>query len=648
MTQQNVLDGLIHRHSGDIKEILEEERDLLNALSIPVFFIDPDGHFLGANIAFYLSLGAGGDPGFTDGVYQRLAPRFVSEYREIDKRLSFEGGGMYFEGFACDKNMAEYQVVYRKMAVQRSDDVITGIMTVMYDLSEINNIRKALAESEAQKKAILDGFPDIVVLFDRNLKVVWANNSVKNVCSDPMGKHCREIFCGEKGLCEECRIVSSFHSGQVETWMQNVEISEVDDMDTVYEMISTPVSITPDKVDSVVLIARDVTERLKLEQQLSHAMKMEAIGTLAGGIAHDFNNVLTPIMGYSEIIRLHMRQGGDHKDEIITYIEGILKAAKRARRLVEQILTFSRSTEQKESLQYIHPIIKEVMKLIRTTFPSTIEIRQEIDENCGMVSVDPVQIHQILINLCTNASFAMSGTNGVLTVRLARSSRTKKDKDWMELSISDTGCGIDPAIRDRIFEPYFTTKEKGQGTGMGLAMVHGIISRQGGELEVDSEVGKGTTFRIYLPVSKETTSFDQVISTEELIGGDERILLVDDEEQVVAVTGELLESLGYSVTPMTSARESLLLFLKSFNEFDLVLTDLTMPYLTGVDLCRKIKEVRPNIPVVLFTGYLEEFSSESAKEAGVDAFFMKPVSFKEMARIVRRALDNAVEKRVET
>ncbi len=639
MQQRNLLDDLINRHSGNLEALLQEERKLLNALSVPVFFIDTNGRFLGANAAFFLSLGVEEDPGFPGGVYQRLAPRFSSEYQEIDKKLSVDGGGMYFEGYACDKNLTEYQVVYRKTAVRGHDDAVTGIMTMMYDLSELKDVRRALAKSEAQKKAILEGFPDIVILFDLNMRVVWANNSVKKICSTPIGRHCREIFCGEQGACDECGLAESFSTGQAGTWMQKVGTGEPDDVETVFEMISTPVNTKPGNIDGIVVIARDATEKLKLEKQLRHAMKMEAIGTLAGGIAHDFNNVLTPIMGYSEIIRLHMRQGGDHKEEIESYIEGILKAAKRARRLVEQILTFSRSSEQKESLQYIHPIVKEVMKLIRTTLPSTIDIRQEIDEQCGMVSVDPVQIHQILINLCTNASFAMSGTSGVLTVRLVRCDRKNDGKDWMELSVADTGCGIDPAIRDRIFEPYFTTKEKGQGTGMGLAMVHGIISRQGGDLQVESEVGHGTTFRIYLPVSKETTSFDQVISTEEMVGGSEHILLVDDEEQVVAVTGELLESLGYSVTPMTSAREALLLFLRSSHTFNLVLTDLTMPYMTGLELCRKVKEVRPDIPVVLFTGYLEEFSSEGASEAGINAFFMKPVSFKEMARIIRKTLD---------
>jgi two-component system, cell cycle sensor histidine kinase and response regulator CckA len=639
MKQGNLLDNLVSNYSGDLAEMLRVEQDILNAMSVPVFFLDPNGIFLGANKAFFVFTGSNSRAKFHTGVYKRLAPQFVAEYQKIDSRLLTKGGIESFEGFAWDKNTTECPVIYRKSAIQGKHGEITGIMTTIFELTELKDVRKALAKSEAQKKAILDGIPDIVILFGRNMTVVWANNSVKNICSSPIGRHCRELFCGVTGNCENCGLTRSFKSGHTETWMQTVQLPESVDKEKVFEMITTPVNIKPGKIDSVVAIARDATDKLKLEKQLRHAMKMEAIGTLAGGIAHDFNNVLTPIMGYSEIIRLHMLREGEGKKEIIGYIDGILKAARRARRLVEQILTFSRSSEQRESLQYVHPIVKEVMKLIRTTLPSTIEIRQDIDEHCGMVSVDPVQIHQILINLCTNASSAMSGSRGVLTVRLAKAKKRNDDREWLELSVTDTGCGIKAEIRDRIFEPYFTTKEKGQGTGMGLAMVHGIISRQGGQMEVESEAGHGATFRIFLPVSKESTSFDQVVNTEELVGGGERILLVDDEEQVVAVTSELLESLGYKVTGRTSARESLLLFSKSYYEFDLIITDLTMPYLTGLELCKKFKGIRPDIPVILFTGYLEELSTDAATEAGVDAFFMKPVSFKEMAKIVRKTLD---------
>jgi two-component system cell cycle sensor histidine kinase/response regulator CckA len=641
MKQENLFDSLVDRHAGDLNALIRDEQSILNGLSVPLFFVDSGGCLLGANTAFWDFLGRDGTGEHESEIYQCLAPRFTSEYQEIDRRVMAENRTLTFEGYAQDAGGEERRVVYKKTAVPNADGDVTGMVTVLYDLSDLRDIRTALMESEAQRQAILDGFSDIVVLFDRERKVVWANNSVRKICSSPIGRPCQDLFCRESDGCRNCGLVRTFQSGRSEAWMQRIEASENNINETFYDMISTPVSIKPGKVDSVVVIARDATEKLKLEKQLQYAMKMEAIGTLAGGIAHDFNNILTPIMGYSEIMKLHMTREGGSRKEIVGYIDGILKAARRARRLVEQILTFSRSSEQKESLQYIHPIIKEVMKLICTTLPSTVEIRQEIDEQCGLVVVDPVQIHQILINLCTNASDAMAGSSGLMTVRLAKSDRTKGDREWLELSVSDTGCGIDPAVRDRIFEPYFTTKEKGQGTGMGLAMVHGIISRQGGELEIESVLGKGTVFRIFLPVAKETSSFDQVVSMEDMPGGQERILLVDDEEQVVAVTGELLESLGYSVTGRTSAQESLLQFSKAPADFDVVITDLTMPYLTGLDLCRRMKAVRPDIPVILFTGYLEEFSADAAREAGIDAFFMKPVSFREMAKVVRKTLDDA-------
>jgi signal transduction histidine kinase/ActR/RegA family two-component response regulator len=406
----------------------------------------------------------------------------------------------------------------------------------------------------------------------------------------------------------------------------------------VYELTSTPVKDSSGKVTSAVVIGRDVTETTILEKQLRHSQKMEAIGTLAGGIAHDFNNVLTPIMGYSEILRFKLMQGGEGEKANLEFVEGILKAAKRAKNLVEQILTFSRSSEQKASLQYIHPIVKEVMKLMRVTLPSTITIQEQIDEQCGIVSVDPVQIHQILINLCTNSAHAMAGGHGTLSVTLASGGRDQNGKEWLRLSIADTGCGIKPELLDRIFEPYFTTKEKSRGTGMGLAMVHGIISRQGGRIEVSSEVGVGTTFDVYLPITVAPTRIDQVVSTSDLQRGSGRILLVDDEAQVVQVTGELLTSLGYEVTGRTSPVVALSLVAANPEGYDLVLTDLTMPELTGVELSRKIQQVRGDLPVVLFTGYSDSVSREDAEAAGIRRYCMKPVSLRELAKVIHTTL----------
>lgn len=507
--------------------------------------------------------------------------------------------------------------------------------------AELERIKRALLASESEKQAILDGFPGIICLVDCHDRIVWVNEQMRKLHPDPVDKTCHEVFCGQQEPCENCSIPRRDGGAPLEPIIKSFEVQNGGSEEFIVEMAGTPVLGVDGETLSYLIIGWDVTEKLKLEKQLRHSQKMEAIGTLAGGIAHDFNNVLTPIMGYSEIIRLKMQQDGIEDKAIQDYLDGILRAAKRAKKLVEQVLTFSRASEKKETLQYLHPIVKEVMKLMRVSLPSTVVINERIDENCGMVSVDPVQIHQVLINLCTNSAEAMEGAHGSLTVSLSQEESESEGK-VLKLSVADTGCGIEKEELERIFEPYFTTKEKSRGTGMGLAMVHGIVNRQGGRIDVDSKVGEGTTFDLYLPVVEQAKGIDQVINTTDLIQGAGHILLVDDEAQVVQVTGELLSSLGYRVTGKTSAFDALALFLESPAEYDLLLTDLTMPELTGVELCKKVKAVRSDLPVVLITGYSEQLPREAADDAGVDQYCMKPVSMRELSAIVHNTMARAL------
>ena len=360
------------------------------------------------------------------------------------------------------------------------------------DLSKPEALRDALFESEAQKKAISDGFNGILILFDRDMKAKWVNRDLAQKMPDAIGKTCHEIFCSKTEKCELCAFRKSFESGEIETSTQRIGIFAKDDDETIFDITASPVKDRDGNISGVIVIAQNVTEQYRLERQLRHTQKMEAIGTLAGGVAHDFNNVLTPIMGYAEIVRLKLSQDGFSDKTVYEYLEQILKASKRAKSLVEQVLTFSRSIERKAVLQYMHPIVKEVMKLMRVTLPSTIVIKEEINEQCGRVMIDPVQIHQVLINLCTNAAHAMIGRHGVLTVKLDKISASVAGNgtDWLELSVADTGSGIEKEHLDRIFEPYFSTKEKTSGTGMGLAMVHGIISGQGGNITVETRLAR--------------------------------------------------------------------------------------------------------------------------------------------------------------
>jgi len=615
------------------------ELAMLDAVAVPCFATDLQGRFIAGNGSFLRIAGCdpeyfhvnrpgdvlfGGSDAAPGSPVRALPSGDCGRVRDcLLRRVSGESVRV----------RVEERVLYG------DDKAPRAILITLVDLSDLETARAEAETCLGQREAILRGFPGVIGYFDRQLRAVWMNEGGSRLCEDPIGRNCRQIFCRRDTPCDTtCAIAQAVQSGNVELSVKCANIPVANDDEHLYDMTAIPVRNGAGDVEGVLVMAWDVSERHHLEKQLRHSQKMEAIGTLAGGIAHDFNNVLTPIMGYSEIIRLKMRKDG-YPDQVIgDYVDEILKAARRAKNLVEQILTFSRSHEKKELLQYIHPIVKEVMKLMRVTLPTTIQIVQEIDEKCGLVSVDPVQIHQVLINLCTNSAHAMAGRRGTLTVRLASAPRDEQGRDWVELSVADTGTGIEPELLERIFEPYFTTKEKSRGTGMGLAMVHGIITRQGGRVTVESQVGAGTTFRVFLPVSQKTTSMEQIVTAVEIMRGEGRILLVDDEEQVVRVTGQMLVSLGYQVTGRVSAMEAFELFAGSPQDFDLLITDLTMPELTGIELSARIKAIRPELPVILFTGFSEQFSRESAVRAGVSQYCTKPFALRELSSVVYRLI----------
>jgi len=392
------------------------------------------------------------------------------------------------------------------------------------------------------------------------------------------------------------------------------------------------------------VIYRDITERKKEQEQLRQAQKMEAIGTLAGGIAHDFNNILSSIYGYTEIALDDARDN----QRISNSLAHVMKAAERARELVLQILTFSRKKEEEKKPLRIAPVIIEAVKLLRAAIPATIEIRANIDKNTGTILGDPTQIHQVIMNLCTNANHAMQEKGGVLAIELKPVSLTTGDVSavpglrlgpFIKLTVSDTGSGIDPAIIDRIFDPFFTTKELGRGTGMGLSVVHGIVKSHEGAITVASKPGRGSTFTVLLPRIDEKQQEQPVREKKPLNGGNESVLFVDDEVSLVEIGKQMLESLGYTVTAMHNSIEALEVFRKKPELFDVVITDHTMPYLTGYDLAEKILQIRKDIPVILCTGYSETVTEEKARSLGIRSFIFKPIKTKDLAVMIRKVLD---------
>ena len=388
-------------------------------------------------------------------------------------------------------------------------------------------------------------------------------------------------------------------------------------------------------------IIEDITERKNLELQTQQAQKMEAIGTLAGGIAHDFNNILSSIFGFAEAAKMRHAMGSN----VEKYLDEILSAGLRARSLVKQILAFSRQTEVKKAAITLGPIVKETMKFLRASLPAMLEIRHSIKAEDGMVLADPTQIHQILMNLCTNSAHAMEKTGGVLDVCLDEVLiENEPDPQYGELkpgryvilTVSDTGQGIQKEYIGRIFEPFFTTKQRGEGTGMGLAMVHGIVKDLGGVITVASEPGKGAVFQILVPKYEgEASEWCEQSTTPKR--GKGRILFVDDEIGFIVSGKEILENFGYEVVTTTSAHEALDLFEASSAAFDLVITDMIMPKMTGLELAKRLTDMKADVAVILCTGFSAHVNANEV--SGIRDVVMKPLLAGELADAVEKALD---------
>jgi PAS domain S-box-containing protein len=391
---------------------------------------------------------------------------------------------------------------------------------------------------------------------------------------------------------------------------------------------------------------RNLTERKRFAEQLLQLQKMQAIGTLAGGIAHDFNNILAVIMGYTELATYDLPSTSPAWHNL----QQVLAASKRARDLVQQILTFSRKTEQERKPIKLAPLIEEALRLLRASLPATIDICQDLVADTGTVLADPTQMQQVLLNLCANAACAMRETGGLLYVGLEAvegdAALTARHPElqpgpYLRLTVRDTGCGIGPEVLERIFEPFFTTKQVGAGTGMGLAVVHGIIVSHSGTITVQSTPGNGTTCAIYLPRLPEAAAGD--MPPEDVIPrGKGRILFVDDEDAIAHLGQALLEPLGYEVIVSNSSLAALEAFRAATHRFDLVVTDQTMPTMTGEALARALRQIRPDIPIILCTGFSYTMDADKARALGIDAFLLKPLRAWELSATIQQVLAHRV------
>ncbi|MFH0996010.1 MAG: PAS domain S-box protein [Pseudomonadota bacterium] len=517
---------------------------------------------------------------------------------------------------------------------------------VNQDITERKKSEEALRVSEEKYRKLVNTAPYGIQLTDLNGKIIFSNPAHHKIHGytdgELIGKFIWDLMADnihrEKAKSFYQELIKEQPVPKVYfNWDRTKNGREIDvqiNWDYIYNLNG--------EIEGIISIISDITDQKKLQTQLQQAQKMESIGSLAGGIAHDLNNILFPISGLSEMLLDDIPLNNPAYESI----EQIHKSAQRGSDLVNQILAFSRQSNPKKLPIRIQSVLKEALKLARATIPMNIEIKSNIKPECGMVSADPTQIHQIAMNLITNAFHAVEQTGGTINLELKETEFGRDDLydnsikagKYACISISDTGTGIDQALMHKIFDPYFTTKELGKGTGLGLSVVHGISKEHGGDIRVYSEVGKGTTFNVYLPLLEAAKDSEAVAVTRKYPTGHERILLVDDEEPILRMEQMMLERLGYQVTVRTSSPDALEAFRAEPSKFDLVISDKGMPNMTGIHLARELISIRPDIPIIICTGFSDENDEQHTKEMGVKGFLKKPVATGDLAEMVRKVL----------
>jgi PAS domain S-box-containing protein len=490
--------------------------------------------------------------------------------------------------------------------------------------------------------AALDSAANGILITDRDGLIEWVNQAFTEMTGysrqEAVGRHISILESGKQG--------EDFYAGLWHTildsrnWRGELVNRRRDGSEYIEEQSITSVRRADGEISHFIVIQQDVTERVRaareredLQRQLQQAHKMEALGQLTGGIAHDFNNILGAIIGYTDLALERFAPGGEGK--LAEYLNQVYRAALRARDLIAQMLAYSRGGGSSTQVLPMEPVVREVIKMLRSAMPATMEFHTDFAPDTSMVSIDPVQLHQVIMNLCINARDAMEG-HGRMEVRIApvrnlhavcASCHHPVEGDFVQLEIRDTGTGIAADVMPRLFEPYFTTKPVGSGTGMGLPVVHGILHEHGGHLLVETTPGEGSCFRLLLPglgamaVREEPREY--VATTQR--HGHGHVLVVDDEPRLVAYYAELLEAQGYRVTGVTDGREALRYFRAAPGDIDLVITDQTMPEMTGANLISQLLEARPELPVILCSGYSDEIDARGAQALRVAAYFQKPV-----------------------
>jgi PAS domain S-box-containing protein len=531
--------------------------------------------------------------------------------------------------------------------------VLSISFVIQYTVDHFKAERKKVRDREDKLNAIINNIPDSVWLEDSNLKFTMVNKPFSEVCNIPVSKIIGNVV---DNIWPETTARKFRHEDQyiLETGRdlyREETIFDHNGNERHFEIFRKPIKDVKGKVISIVGLARDVSEKKQMKQQMIQSEKMEAIGTLAGGIAHDFNNILSGILAYAQLGKISL----EHPDKLNRHLDEIVKSTKRAGDLVRQILTFSRQYEYEKQPLEVAVLLKEALKLLRATIPTYIEIHEIIESN-SVVLADPTKIHQIIMNCCMNAYHSMMESKGQLGVTLKDICLSTHDINrkynflaeynllpghYIQLEISDTGHGIDSRTLKKIFDPYFTTKAKGKGTGLGLALVRGIVEEHHGGISVESKVGFGSKFRMFLPIVDANSKAVQPLLPEvnTLVKGSGHLMVVDDEKSILFSTREILENCGYSVSIFSDGQKAFDNFKSSPDQYNLVITDMNMPKMTGDELAVNILSLKPDMPILLCTGYSDRITKEDAKRLGVRKYIQKPLDIEKLSVLIHNILE---------
>lgn len=518
--------------------------------------------------------------------------------------------------------------------------VVSLLITISLLVISSSRISSPVQKMIEMMKQITYHSRETIVQIGLDRKIIYANPAYEKVCglsSDAITKSELEL-ANLKNIPPEA-IWASLEKGI--SWSGKVTLHNTEAQSATLEVMLVPLINNGEEIQGYLEIGRDITNEIIFEKKLRQSQKIEAIGTLAGGIAHDFNNILSGIFGYTELLLIEKELGANSEK----YLKEIMSASERARDLVSQILTFSRQTEVEFRPILPKTILKEVLKLLRASIPASIEIQSKLESN-SVIIAEPTQIYQVVMNLFMNAIHAIGDNNGVIKLKLedfmvdekfTSTHPEIKTGKHIVIRISDTGKGIDPKILEQIFEPFFTTKPQGKGTGLGLSVVHGIVKKMNGIITTYSEVGKGTVFNIFIPVSNTDTG--NISESEQLVHkGTERIAIIDDEMTILTTTKSILTNLGYSITAFHNSMEALETIKADPDDFDLIITDYSMPLLTGVELSKRLKEAGIQVPVILTSGFHGQLTEDSAHNAGIAMMIRKPLNAYQLTNAIHKIL----------